>query len=80
MAPTLLSLRSATSAAEPAVSARTTGFSLCSLVNLRHCESACTWLSTVLRPASVAPFGAIRQWFTRWKCSPMIWRPASGSR
>ncbi len=40
MAPMLASPFAATSWAEPAVSARTIGFSPCCLMNLRHCESA----------------------------------------
>jgi len=45
--------------AEPAVSAATTGLMPSLRMMLRHWPSACTWLSTVLMPARLAPRGAI---------------------
>ena len=50
---------SATSRAEPAVSAATIGRTLSCRIVLRHWPSACTWLSTVLISASLAPGTAI---------------------
>ena len=59
MAARVMSLLSATSRAEPAVSAATIGFSFNSRMILRHWPSAITWLSTDLMVFRLAPFGAI---------------------
>src|ERR1700747_473317 len=47
--------RSATSRADPAVSAATTGFKFSLRMILRHCPSAITWLSTDVMVRNVAP-------------------------
>ena len=80
MAPTLLSPISAISRAAPAVSAWTSGDIRCFFRKLRHCDSAWTWLFTVLIDFSVAPGNATRQCSTRWKCSATILSLVWGSR
>ena len=59
MAATVLSLRSDTSRALPAVSAATIGLMPSLRMMRRHWPSAWTWLSTVLMSDSFAPFSAI---------------------
>ena len=80
MAPTLLSPISAISRAAPAVSAWTSGAKRCFFRKLRHCDSAWTWLFTVLMDFSEAPGRATRQCSTRWKCSATILSLVCGSR
>jgi len=76
----LLSPRSATIRALPAVSPDTIGLMPSLRMMRRHCPSAWTWLSTVLIPASLAPRGAINWWWIGKNHSPTMNRPEAGSR
>ena len=80
MAARVLSPTSEISRAEPAVSAATIGLMPSCRITLRHCPSACTWLSTVLMSSRVAPFTASNWWRTGMKCSAMMCSPDSGIR
>ena len=76
----VLSLASAISRAEPAVSAPITLLRPSLRMTLRHWPSAWIWLCTVSIVESVAPFGAMSWWRIGEKYSAMMCRPDVGIR
>ncbi len=80
MAALVGSATSATSRAEPAVSAATIGVRPRRRMARRHWPRAITWLSTVRRSEIRVPGIPSSWWRMGRKCSPMIASPETGSR